>query len=285
MNLTPSKVKSTKSTKQRPPKIFLAIHPLNEPPYGRWASGSVIVPWNTFTGHRRKFIGREGQYLSGNVPAEAKLYFWGEYEPETEATIISRYRPRAVHDVLKPVRGMSPIPPGAQNTDPYVFGEHFKNTCCWTGRRDYVPGDMIMFGAVRRDKLNVPYFVLDTVIIVKDKPSVNHALNTTQFYKACIQPLGGRKEYFYRGENFKSESKYYSYVPCLLDYSKLVALKSRDPLDTAPIIDLTAMGFSVKWHGRYWSAGSIPFTHDRWQYAQNEILRQGWEIGVHINKV
>ena len=284
MNLIHTKVKSTK---QRPPKIFLAIHPLDEPSYRRKTSGKVTVPWNTSTGHRRKFIGRKGQYLSSNVPAEAKLYFWGEYEPETEATIISRYRPRAVHDVLKPVRGMSPIPSGAQNTDPYVFGEHFKNVCCWTGRRRYVPGDMIMFGAVRRydSKRKVAYFVLDTVIIVKDKPSVNHALNTTQFYKACIEPLGGRKEYFYRGKNFKPGSKYYSYVPCLLDYSKLVALKSRDPLDTAPIIDLTAMGFTVKWHGRYWSAGSIPFTHARWQYVQDEIIRQGWNIGVHINKI
>ena len=111
--------------------VYIVSHPQDEPSYNRKRPMSRMnLGWNTFNRHKRKFIKRSGSYLNGSTVHNADIYFWGEYEAGSDCTVVSNNRPKAIHDVLIPARGVSPIPTSALNTDPYVFGNHFKHICC-----------------------------------------------------------------------------------------------------------------------------------------------------------
>lgn len=262
------------------PRIFISPHSLDEPPYGRITKSRIgsryTVPW-TKTKHHRKFIKRHGQFLNQGVLADADIFFWGEYEPETSCTIINQKTPKAVHDELTPVRGTT-IPPGVLNTDPYVFGEHFKHICCNIRNRKFQPGDVILFGKVCKVKQQ-HFLSLDTVFVVKEKVLINPSLNMTQYYKASIEPLNNKKEYFYRGVNYATNNKYYSFVPCLLKYPPTSSQV------TMPLLNLTSLGFDVKrgWYG--FVAKTIQFSAGRWKKIIESVIKQGWLIGTHIDKV
>ena len=257
-------------------QIFITTHPLSEPKYGRVKIGvRKNLPWNTSHSHYRKYIKRHGQYLSYGKVCEGELYFWGEYEPPTTCTIINKVVPKAIHDQLYPVRSTI-VPPNALNTDPYVFGDHFKHICCGIRNRNFQVGDVILFGKIEENKTKKTHFLLlDTVVVVKEKVQINPLLNKTQYYKAAIEPMNSKKEFFYRGENFSSGEPYYSFVPCLLEYSS----------QPWPCLDLKKLGFTVKKGWRTWKADEIPFTHKRWEMIQNAVIKRGWLIGTHINKI
>lgn len=260
------------------PRLFLTPHPQDEPGYGKARKGAIIKTlWNTSPRHHRKFIKRSGQYLENGVLKDGELYFWGEYEPASDCAIVNTSKPKAIHHNLYPVRGSSPIPPKAQNTDPYVFGNHFKNICCGIGRRIYKPGDVILFGKIEKSSDNTTpnLFSLDTVMVIKERVCVNRLLNITQYYKASIEPLHNKKIYFYRGVSFTLGAQYFSFVPCLLEYST----------HSLPQLDLKALGFNVKKNWRSWGAASIPFTHKQWQMILKVVLKSGWMIGTHVDKV
>lgn len=260
------------------PRIFFAPHSLNEPPYGRITKSRIgsryTVPW-TKTKHHRKFMKRHGKFLNHGVLMDADVFFWGEYEPETTCTIVNQKTPKAVHDVLTPVRGTT-IPPNVLNTDPYVFGEHFKHICCNIRNRKFQPGDVILFGKVCEDKAKKLYFLsLDTVFVVKEKVPINHSLNMTQYYKASIEPLHRKKEFFYRGENYGKKKTYYSYVPCRMEYST----------NCLPQINLTNLGFAVNRNRYSWVAKPIRLTLKRWNKIMKTVKKFGWLIGTHIDKI
>ena len=128
-----TKMPSYSTPKRTIPKVFICTHPHNRPSYGKVISSRVYIPWNTTNNHRRIFISRSGQYLCKGLLNTGTIYFCGEYEPSSEAQIISKSCPKAVHDNLIPARGKARIPAHAINTDPYVFGEHFKYICCQLG--------------------------------------------------------------------------------------------------------------------------------------------------------
>lgn len=260
------------------PKVFFVCHPHREPKYSSYTIGNrVTIPWNVSlpgcSGHCRKFIKRGGlalDVLTQQVIRE-DLYFWGEYEPPTSAVIMNNARPIAVHDVLYPVRGNSPMIPNAMNTDPYVFGDHFKNICCGIGRKHYIPGDMILFGCYNsKTKL----FALDTVMIVEQTVPINTQLNTSQYYKASIEPARG-KSFFYRGVNYNTSPRYFSFVPCRTAYTTY----------SLPQIDLSKLGFVVKKGWRSYVAAGIPFTNKVWHDVVNQVTKSGWLLGVQIDKI
>lgn len=255
--------------------ITIVSHPSNEPKYG-WAkrNSRIRIPWNTGSTHCRKFIRRSGQYLRNGVLEDGELFFWGEYEPESECMIMGKQRPKAVHYNLTPVRGSNPIPPKALNTDPYVFGNHFKYICCGMRGRTYNLGDVVLFGKIESCNTKF-YLILDTVFVIQEKVCVDYTMNTSQYYKASIEPLGGKKTYFYRGVNYTSNHQYYSFVPCLLSYSN----------QPRPYLDLTSLGFTVnkRWHT--WKASSVPFTNDIWEKILKSVTQADWMIGTHVCKV
>lgn len=258
-------------------KIYFVVHPKAEPPYGWPKIGSrITIPWNTTKHHHRKYIKRRGEYLLGNKRTEANLYFWGEYEPMTEAEFVSRLNaPKAIHDVLYPVRGTASIPKDALNTDPYVFGNHFKNICCGIRKKNqYSPDDIVIFGSI-----NGIYFEFDTVFVVEKKVEINPLRNTTQYYKACIEPLlrqGKSVSYYYQGLPYSIISKPFSFVPCTLNYSQK---------DHRPKLELADFGSKVYMQGFQAKAQAVDFDPQCWQKILDAVEAAGWEIGVHIDKI
>jgi hypothetical protein len=149
------------------------IHPGSE--HGMDAPGKKR--WNV-TDHRRKFLWARGEYVpaADAAPVANELVFWGEWEPES-----------AVEAIANPVGSGGPrwlhrpyyVRPASysgrhQNTDPFVFGDHFLYTLCRqtkpirghqrpTFLRDLAPGSVILFGSLKRRE-----FVLDTVFVIAE---------------------------------------------------------------------------------------------------------------------
>lgn len=247
--------------------VYIVDHPHDEPIYKYKSVGSrVRTCWNVLSKHKRKFINRRGHYLENGNPECASIYFWGEYEAGSDATLTAWKRPQAIHNYLLPGRGNQPMLTHAHNTDPYVFGDHFKHICCGMRNKKYNPGDMILFGKLDRNKFTL---ALDTVFIVKEMVEIDNKRDTTQYYKVGIEPLQNTKKCFYRGISFFDNSNYYCFVPCLLpnDQSSL-------PL---PQIDLKALGFT--------STARILFTNGIWNQVVKEVTKNGWHIGVHIDHI
>ena len=259
--------------------VYIVSHPQDEPSYNRKRPISrMSLGWNTSNRHKRKFIKRSGRYLNGSTVHNADIYFWGEYEACSECTVVSKNRPKAIHDVLIPARGVSPIPTSALNTDPYVFGNHFKHICCGIRKNggEYHTGDVILFGKVFYDiTLDRHCMFLDTVFVVKDAVQVNMSLNYTQYYKAGIEPTYGKYKIFYRGVPYSPDVKYFSFVPCKTDYSQ----------GQLPKIDLTSLSFTINKQFNSWRAKPINLTNSVWNTIINEVLKSGWKLGIHIDKI
>lgn len=149
------------------PKFVQFMHPGYEhgPDTPGWKG------WNT-KDHRRKFLRAFGRYRR-DIDAEderAELTFWGEWEAQSkvEALPPAAVGPRWVHTPM-----LQPLPTyrGAQNTDPFVFGDYFLYTCCKQRLRSGRPtqlrtlphGSLILFGSHVAGG-----FGLDTVFVVDD---------------------------------------------------------------------------------------------------------------------
>lgn len=265
------------------PRIILINHPANEPAYKNAVVGSVAaVLWNKGE-HRRKFIKRHGRYLDGDALKEGDIYFWGEYEPPTICKIVSTSAPQAIHEYLCPVRN-TVVPPKIQNSDPYVFGEHFKNICCKRGRRKYYPGDVLLFGKIENGDSPKPYMKLDTVMVVKEEVDVDYQLNMTQYFKASIEPIikaPKKRDTFYRGKNYATDNQHFSFVPCVLDNPHNL----QNVTLPMPVLDLKKLGFDVKKQLRSYGAKDIPFSEDKWNQIIDAVKGQGWLIGTHVDKI
>lgn len=248
------------------PRIFIVKHPICEPRPSAPLGCVCVYPWKTTKGHNRRFIKRDGLYLDGGVEKRATLYFWGEYEAGSAGLHVHTRRPKIVFDTLVAHRGRISLPSDAQNTDPYVFGNHFKNICCGIRNRKYKPGDVVLFGNTKRNRDDL--FLLDTVMVIKDKVPVNPALDFTQYYNVGIQPVSHATK-FYRGEMFRPGCSYFSYVPCRLI----------PDVHPQPLLDLVALGFTPG------STAAIPFTPKRWADIIAMVKSAGWELGTHIDRV
>ena len=101
------------------------------------------------------------------------------------------------------------------------------------------------------------------------------ALNNTQYYKAGIEPIYGKYDIFYRGVTYSPEEKYFSFVPCKTDYSQ----------GQLPKIDLTSLSFTINKQFNSWRAIPINLTNSVWNTIINEVLKSGWELGIHIDKI
>lgn len=256
--------------------LYVVSHPHQEPSYFYKRSGKVHVPWNTSKGHKRKFVCRGGEYLKKKVLYKGNLHFWGEYEPPSEAQIMGSARPRAIHNPLFPVRGTVPVPLNARNTDPYVFGNHFKHICCGMRGRDYESGDVILFGHIEKEGTNY-ILSLETVFVVDCKVEIDYSRNTTQYFKAAIGPLVHmKKKFYYQGVKYDKTKNYFSFVPCQLEYS------TKDH----PKINLTRYGFIPQNNKGYpWRVNSVPFTCKHWKKIIQDVLKSGWLIGTHIDAI
>jgi hypothetical protein len=155
------------------------IHPGAE----HGADSGSVKSWNRGA-HRRKFLEVEGDYLeeADGTLRRAPVVLWAEWEPESDAapiTIPVDDGPRWLHRPFY-VRPRTYRPGGdpLQNTDPFVFGEHFRYTLCrqWRNKtnrptllRDLAVGSLILFGSLKGGS-----FVLDTVFVTGQSTLHDH---------------------------------------------------------------------------------------------------------------
>lgn len=209
------------------------MHPGPEPWCGENESG--ICEWNTTEHHRRKCIRADIRCWdrTRNVETGAKeMYFWGEWEASSEYKLLHDSRigmPRAVHEIIPPRPGSRPL--GGQNTDPFVFGDHFIYTVChqpcYSCLRNLEEGSIIAFGS-RLKGGEGSYFGLDTLFVVgrrsislhldKDKrPWSDLIRNEQELYETMtIEPLDQSIRIYAASmvEDMTSELPVFSFVPC-----------------------------------------------------------------------
>ncbi|MBK9741393.1 MAG: hypothetical protein IPO93_18390 [Actinobacteria bacterium] len=138
-------------------------HPGREhdaPALGRFA-------WSSLPVHRRKFLRGSGSYADAQGRAHrGRVVFWGEWEAASD--VVETWPPEASLPTALhvPVRvGRRRVRPGDQNTDPWVFGDHFRYTNCrQRGSMKTLPaGSLLLFGSTIGGE-----FALDTVFVVRD---------------------------------------------------------------------------------------------------------------------
>ncbi|WP_018462969.1 hypothetical protein [Segatella paludivivens] len=142
----------------------------------------TIKPWNTGD-HKRKFLHAKGAYIKGGKETkENDIYFWGEWEPDSEVTKIQTkvkgHCPQYIHKPFlrlneseQHIKGDKNSTP--TNTDPFVFGDKgFFYSCCMQSRykklQQLEPGSIILFGSNINHNKDNAYFALDTVFVVGD---------------------------------------------------------------------------------------------------------------------
>ncbi len=264
-------------------KIYFLNHPDREPRYPRASAigSTTTIPWNCTKKHRRKFIVRKGSYLSGTSLISDILYFWGEYEPPTQAILAKTTVPKAVHNKLFPVTS---LPVNAQNTDPYVYG-CFRNICC--RRREnvrYQPDDVLVLGKMDSTTNTME---IDTVIVVEKMEKVRNLSKMSQYYKASVLPIPVPRPIEYvEGLHFSTERSYFSFVPCL-PASKINAKGKRRHILAAgifkkPILNLSSFG--TKAHKNK-MCKAIQLTPVYWANIINEVHNAGLELGVKVRKI
>lgn len=272
------------------PSIFFVNHPDKEPRYGRSRVGSqMIIPWNTTVTHRRKMIERSGVYLNIgalNNPLKSDILFWGEYEVGSNCTIINTLQsPKAVHNFLPPVSSVAVIPPSGHNTDPYVFGDIFKYTCCRIGSINLKKGDVVVFGTYRNNNTGIAtLFAIDTFFVVEDEKKINCISSNSQFYLAAIVPNTKKRNTYFEARMWSPNAPYFSFVPCMPcnnSTAPKIALGFKKP-----IIDLGHWGRSVK-HS-YYGYNVIKCNYNYpsdWNYILTQINSAGLHLGIFVDSI
>lgn len=266
------------------PKIYFLNHPVNEPRYlkSRTKRNIVSVPWNCTLSHKRKFIVREGQYLSGGKIIKDSLYFWGEYEPDTQAVLVNKTAPRAVHNILHPAHVVS-CPSKEENTDPYVFGM-FRNICCRRRNTVYKPDDVLVFGRMD-DVKNI--LEIDTVLVVESIDKIRNIPTNSQYYYASVLPLCPYiPTDFIEGKLYSLDDMYFSFVPCLpakrVNGIGLTKHKIAAGHYCKPQLQLGLLG--TKAHKNK-MCKAVQLTPNNWSIIIDSVHTAGLELGIYIKKI
>ncbi len=265
-----------------------------------------VKPWNR-SAHKRNFIVSPGEAIVAKG-AEPKRFenisFWGEWEPEAKIVNFykgdSRITPRRLIAPLFPKR--MPEPSGNKccgNTDPFVFGEHFKYSNCRQNIKDlpdrlqYLSaGSLILFGGIYRGD-----FWLDTVFVVKDwlkykgcdcqNQKIQDFLGTDYpfFNAATLKPIAASSDMqelrytLYRGQNWQENSNYFSFVPC--DVNERSFAKVRLTPEIVPNLSKGAQTYTVL--GEYEEPNPTP--QEVWNKIVDEVFARGLSLGVRFDNI
>ncbi|MGH9227957.1 MAG: hypothetical protein ACRD07_04345 [Acidimicrobiales bacterium] len=186
--------------------------------------------------HRRKFLLSPGRFLADAVrQREDELVFWGEWEAQSR--IVARWRAQpGLPTVLHAPWWAPPELDGErQNTDPWVFGDHFLYSNCKqhtnnkpdrraSALQRLPVGSMILFGSGRGTR-----FVIDTVFVVgtvvgtfEPLAAVDHLPVDEAFTTCTLEPLAGYAPHvaastytLYAGATIDDRvDGMFSFVPC-----------------------------------------------------------------------
>ncbi len=282
-------------------KIVLFYHPGAEAPESQIVSG--FKNWNTGR-HCRNFIKSHGEYVdAGGQKHSGDLVFWGEWEPK--ARVVQTYgKGQSPRRLIEPVACSAPsaaCPGGCaiggccQNTDPFVFGAHFRYSNCKQKRystlRKLNAGDIVLFGSGSKSR----DFFLDTVFVVDEgKIPFSKASDLSKIpdfavynhYVLSCTGLPVQSPYvYYPGKKFNSQDPDdpYSFTPAKLytqctPFSKLKLPKNwmKNVIDKN-FNGRQTQGIKVVTNV---AAGSVP---NVWREIRDYVLNQGRELGVQFD--
>jgi hypothetical protein len=178
------------------PKIIQFLHSAVEAT--PQSENDSFIPWNNYETHRRKFLKSPGKYINNQgSETDGELAFWGEWEPQSQIIKLKnskKYFPKYLN-----VPYINPsVPNRTHNTDPNVFGKHFKYIICKQGFFHKVltnleENSLILFGSSINKE-----FCLDTLFVVSNK-KVNYSISSIedlfpidkrgQYYHASVNPI------------------------------------------------------------------------------------------------
>lgn len=194
--------------------------------------------WNKGS-HCRKFLRSSGSRLDENGrKIDGQIVFWGEWEPESRIVRrIEKPTKNGPHYIYEPYYLRPHSYEGLQNTDPFVFGDHFRYSWCQQpshiSLRSLEQGCVILFGSPTKEG-----FALDTVFVVLDY--VKYMLNdyeallrqvnetymvvttnpilkgkTSACHETCTSQADSRTYRSYRGATVDDDvNGMFSYFPC-----------------------------------------------------------------------
>lgn len=251
--------------------------------------GSLIREWNANKSHYRKFIRQEGGYIKdlGQQPSKDELLFWGEWESNSYFTPLNSWNPNGIHQPFHSLHIRH-----HQNTDPYVYGDNFLYSVCkQRGRLTQLEkGSVVLFGSSFKNG-----FVLDTVFVVGSFESVhevaaNEAANYSKTYgEATLEQLGetyirpnpASKLRLYKGLMYAENQEIFSYTPCKPFNEET---KTGFPRVIFPYENLCGFQFSNNPTGIKIISTNEEKTKEIWSYITQEVIKQGYCLGVKIKE-
>ncbi len=264
-----------------------------------------VKPWNR-SAHKRNFIVSPGEAIISKEKSPQRfrdISFWGEWEPE--AKIVGHFY--KADSPITPRRLIAPLfpkdmpePSGNKccgNTDPFVFGEHFKYSNCrqyfkgHPSRLQYLSaGSLILFGGICQGD-----FWLDTVFVVKDwlkykgcdcqNQEMQKFLGADYpfFHAATLKPIAASRDMqqrhytLYRGQTWWENPNYFSFVPC--DVNGKAFSKVRLTSEMIQNLGKGAQTFKVL--GEYEEPNPTP--QEVWNKIVDEVFAQGLSLGVRFD--
>lgn len=252
-------------------------------------NGQLIRDWNADKAHYRKFLRNQGLYIKqlGEQAQQGDLLFWGEWEGNSYFEPFNAWNPNGIH---KPFH--STHIRNHQNTDPYVYGEHFLYSVCkQRGRLTQLEkGSVIFFGSSFKNG-----FALDTVFVVGSFESVhevaaNKASNySTTYREATLEQLGdtyispnpASKLRLYKGLTYSEDRALFSYTPC-----KPVNEDNRAGFSRVLFLyeNFSGAQFSSNPTGMKILSTDAEQTKEIWMFITQEVLKQGYHLGTKFNE-
>ena len=269
-------------------------HPGAEKPYKlskgySLYNGKLIREWNADISHYRKFIRQRGHYITkiGEKPIQDELLFWGEWEGNSYFEPLNQWNPNGIHQPFHSLHLRKP-----QNTDPYIYGENFLYSFCkQRGQLTLLEkGSVVLFGTSYKNG-----FVLDTVLVVGSFESMydvasNKAANYSKKYReATLEQLGNTytapnsacKLRLYKGLMHTENKEFFSYTPSKI-YNECT--KKGFARVIFPYGDISKFRFSNNPIGIKILTSNSAGSHDIWRFITQEVLKQGFYLGVQIDE-
>lgn len=306
------------------PRVVVFYHPGREYPINGAPKfpETEEMPWNSEPYHRRKFLQAKGEFVAsdGQGVESSLLRFWGEWEPDSEMCRLVGDSPRCLHipflkkddqskytpemgaaprcggDNAPKCNGKAKESKGLQNTDPFVFADHFFYGGCQqnskkgnpTNMQSLEKGSIILFGSRLKGK-----FVLDTVFVVEDEHEYSPGSMATDLkgfapdvYPYIMQMGGHDKWTCYKGASFQEPfHQMYSFVPCRKCDGSEEQGFDRPVLDDADFkgcCNKQILSDGQQTQNRKVTPVSDAEAQKIWEAVRNSIRRQGYLEGFNF---
>ena len=287
---------------------------------------TMMKEWNYKNGHRQKFINAIGDCITPNdeVLYNQNCLFWNEWEPTSVMREVKKcidapgILPEYVHSPYLEVdengiaiqpkyNGKTYTSHGKQNpcirqnTDPFVFDEHFHYCRCkqrtFSTLRKLDKGSIILFGSIVSKQRGGLYYSLDTVFVVEEsKPyyAREYKRDLGDFVSNDYAQIIGFEQTehpeqqftLYKGANYKNPiNGTFSYTPCKLCDGDIVGFpKARLYSDRLnKLFDKQIIQDNLNSSPKYTIIEDPNDCKIIWDEIRNQIEEQGFLLGVKFN--